>query len=201
MAASVSAEDLRQALERWAHAVREAAPELNVCDARLGDGDLGATLEKCASNVLEVLPTTAPQIDAILKACASACAKASGSSFGTLLAVGFLTAGKSVMGAQSLARMDIVRALDNSVAALSARGGAATGDKTMLDSLDSIARALQGAVDETNLRAIAVRAASDALDIFRDRPNRVGRARMFADKSSGIDDPGMVAVLRMTQCL
>ena len=41
----------------------------------------------------------------------------------------------------------------------------------------------------------------ELLDAFRDRPNRVGRARMFADKTIGLDDPGMVALQRMVESL
>jgi dihydroxyacetone kinase-like protein len=46
-----------------------------------------------------------------------------------------------------------------------------------------------------------VRAAASVLDVFRQLPNRIGRARMFADRSIGLDDPGMVAVRRMAQAL
>ncbi|WP_192871708.1 DAK2 domain-containing protein [Variovorax sp. JS1663] len=40
-----------------------------------------------------------------------------------------------------------------------------------------------------------------ALAAFRDKPNRIGRARMFAEKSIGMDDPGMVALQRMVESL
>jgi dihydroxyacetone kinase-like protein len=197
----VSPGDLKAALGRWCDALEKAAPELNALDARLGDGDLGATLEKCARNVRDALPGLEPRFDAVFKACATACAKASGSSFGTLLAVAFLTAAKSVGDAATLDRRVVVRLLDGCVAALAARGGAALGDKTMLDGLDAIARALDEAPDSVDGRQVAVDAANAALARYRDKPNRVGRARMFADKSVGLDDPGMVAVLRMAESL
>ena len=43
----------------------------------------------------------------------------------------------------------------------------------------------------------ANRAADEALRSFRDRPSRLGRARMFGDKSIGLDDPGMLAFRRV----
>ena len=46
---------LHAALARWCDAMEAAAPELNALDGRLGDGDLGATLSKCAGNVRELL--------------------------------------------------------------------------------------------------------------------------------------------------
>jgi dihydroxyacetone kinase-like protein len=139
-----------------------------------------------------------------LKACAQACARASGSSFGTLLAVGFLTATKTVGPRETLDRAALVEVLTAARQALSQRGGAALGDKTMLDSIAAITGALQACDPRAGPQALkdaAVRAAASALDVYRQLPNRIGRARMFADRSIGLDDPGMVAVRRMAQAL
>lgn len=198
---SMDAQTLKAALQRWSSAMSAAAPELNALDGRLGDGDLGATLDKCAANVQAVLPGLPDRLDDILKGAAQACAKASGSSFGTLLAVAFLGAAKWVAPREALTRADLSALLAHTVQALSARGGASLGDKTMLDALDAIAGALGAAADGDDLRAAARAAAAGAVERFRGQPNRIGRARMFADKSIGMDDPGMVAVLRMTEAL
>ncbi|VTU25016.1 PTS-dependent dihydroxyacetone kinase, ADP-binding subunit DhaL [Variovorax sp. PBS-H4] len=192
---------LKAALDRWSRAMAAAAPELNALDARLGDGDLGATLEKCAANVQAALPGMPDALEDICKSTAQACAKASGSSFGTLLAVAWLGAAKWVPPRSTLTRAELSALLAQTVQTLSARGGAALGDKTMLDSLDAIARALGAASDEGDLRRVARTAAEAAIADFRGKPNRIGRARMFAEKSQGLDDPGMVAVLRMTEAL
>lgn len=192
---------LKTGLARWVDAVQAAASELNELDGRLGDGDLGTTLDKCAANVRASLPDMPNDLAGIFKGCASACAKASGSSFGTLLAVAFVTAAKNVGSADVLSRQKLVELLDSITATLSARGGAVLGDKTMLDSIEAAARALEGATDTADLRPVLVDATQVALDTYRDKPNKIGRARMFADKSVGMSDPGMVAVLRMTQSL
>lgn len=200
----VDAGRLHAALARWCGALEAAAPELNALDGRLGDGDLGATLSKCAANVRELLGAPPASLEATLKACAQACARASGSSFGTLLALGFLTATKTVGSRESLDRDALVGVLAAVQQALSQRGGAARGDKTMLDSLAAITAALQACDADAGPQALidaAVRAAANALDAFRQLPNRIGRARMFAERSIGLDDPGMVAVRRMTQAL
>jgi len=39
------------------------------------------------------------------------------------------------------------------------------------------------------------------LDEFRDKPNKLGRARMFGEKSAGLDDPGMLAIQEMVSAL
>ena len=42
-----------------------------------------------------------------------------------------------------------------------------------------------------------MKAASETLDAFRDRPNKLGRARMFGERTIGLDDPGMLAFSRL----
>ena len=79
-----------------------------------------------------------------------------------------------------------------------ARGKAELGGKTVLDSLDAIATALDGAEDPA---ATAVAAAQDAQIAFRDKPATIGRARIFAEKSVGLDDPGMLAMTKIVQAL
>ncbi|MDA7417283.1 dihydroxyacetone kinase subunit L [Xenophilus arseniciresistens] len=199
---ALSAAGFAAALPRWCAGVHRAAPELNELDGRLGDADLGATLDKCATLVEQALPELAgAPLDAMLRRCAQACAKASGSSFGTLLTVALMTAAKRCAGSEALARSDLAALLGEIVDTLAARGGASLGDKTVLDSLHAVRQALAEAPEGAALRPIACDAAQAALDAFRDRPNRIGRARMFADKTIGMDDPGMVALLRMAQSL
>lgn len=82
-----------------------------------------------------------------------------------------------------------------------ALGGASLGDKTVLDSLDAISAGLSAVSTHDQARLVAAQAASDALDSFRNRPNRIGRARMFGDQTIGIDDPGMLAIARLTEAL
>ncbi|MET3394302.1 DAK2 domain-containing protein [Variovorax atrisoli] len=192
---------LARAVPRWCAAMHAAAPELNALDGRLGDADLGATLDKCATLMEQALPELPDSLEGIFKRCAQASAKASGSSFGTLLTVALMTAGKHCAGRESLSTPDVAALLSEVIATLSARGGAALGDKTVLDGLDAIRRALSGAAADAPALALAGAAVRESLDAFRDKPNRMGRARMFADKTIGLDDPGMVALLRMVESL
>lgn len=194
------ASNLKDVFARWSVAMDKAAPELNELDSRVGDGDLGITLQKCAYNVRAALPAAPDNVQGILKSASMACADASGSSFGTLLASGLLASAKWLDG-RSLGRAALPDLLLHTVEKLSARGGASLGDKTMLDSLQAIAKALSQAQPHDDLAVVARNAAARAVDEFRGKPNRIGRARMFAEKSIGMDDPGMVAVLRMTESL
>jgi len=47
----------------------------------------------------------------------------------------------------------------------------------------------------------ARRGVDEALDAFRDKPNQIGRARIFAERTIGLDDPGMFALKVMVDAL
>lgn len=197
----LDAATLAAALPRWCAGLHACAPELNTLDGRLGDADLGATLDKCAAMVEQALPDLPEALEGIFRRCAQATAKASGSSFGTLLTVALMTCAKRCAGRDRIGRTELAAMLAEVVATLAARGGAGLGDKTVLDGLDAIQVALAASPEGADGRSVASAAARAALDAFRDKPNRIGRARMFAEKTIGMDDPGMVALLRMVDSL
>lgn len=185
----------------------DAAPELNALDGTLGDGDLGATLEHCAGEMRAAMASDA-MIQAVngddplmhaLRTLSLACAKASGSSFGTLMAQGLLTAARFCHGKTALSQTDFATLLHEAVAALAHRGGASLGDKTLLDGLHALALESQPVPEDP--RALMRATFEETLAAFRQRPNRIGRARMFAERSIGLDDPGQVALLRMVEAL
>ena len=82
---------------------------------------------------------------------------------------------------------------------MSERGSAALGDKTVLDTIDAAAQALESnPVDPADAVITAV---DQTIALFRDRQSKIGRARIFADRSVGLDDPGMVAFRVMVGAL
>ncbi|WP_438390443.1 DAK2 domain-containing protein [Caballeronia sp. DA-9] len=190
---AITVDTLTSILRRSATQVDSFAAELNELDGKLGDGDLGATLQKCATYILAALDQPAAGIDGVFKACAMACARASGSSFGTLLGVAFVASAKFTAGQASIEAAQMPSLLKAVLDALIARGGASPGDKTVLDPLDAVRVAVSGVTDAQAQYAAAKQAVDTTLNAFRPKPNRIGRARMFADRSMGMDDPGMVA--------
>ncbi|MDB4593460.1 DAK2 domain-containing protein [Paracoccaceae bacterium] len=192
-----SAEDIRIWLHQCAERMIASADELNELDAQLGDGDLGATLEKCAELMLTGLADAADRPSDHFKTCAMACTRASGSSFGTLLAVAFMTAAKETADRGVLLVQEIAPLIGDVNAVLMARGRSNLGDKTALDSLDAIRQAVHDIECPEDLHDLACQAANEAIVAFKMQPNKIGRARMFAEKSIGIVDPRMVAVARM----
>ena len=95
---------------------------------------------------------------------------------------------------------DLPALLDAAIEAIRARGGASPGDKTALDALDALSHALHSA-DPDDFPTAAPAATADALAAFREKPCRLGRARMFAERSVGLDDPGMLAIHRVVEII
>jgi dihydroxyacetone kinase-like protein len=198
----ITVDATNQALRRWADAMDRAAPELNRLDGQLGDGDLGVTLVKSAAAVRTALGASEfTELGQLFKACAMGCARASGSSFGTLLTLTFMTFAKRLDGHATLEWTALSAELQAALDAMSQRGGAKPGDKTVLDTLVAALKAIEGLSDPKAQHAAATAAVDTTIEYFRTQPNRIGRARMFAQKSIGLDDPGMIAFQYMLASL
>jgi dihydroxyacetone kinase len=175
--------------------------ELNVADAKLGDGDTGGMLARVIGAMAAVQPAGAADVGAAFAAYARAAMGATGSSLGTLFATALLTCARETKGRAQVGWTELSPLLEKSRDAMIARGGANLGDKTVLDALDAVAVAVSGAADSQEAGRKAVEAGRAALDAFRQRPNKVGRARMFADATVGLDDPGMLAFVQLTEAI
>ena len=79
------------------------AEELNALDGKLGDGDLGVTLQRGARDLRAALDDPQDDLGVFLMKCAQAFTRTSGSSFGTLLATGLMAGAKSLRGRRETA--------------------------------------------------------------------------------------------------
>ena len=194
---AITQETLATAIDRAHARMASLTDTLNAADAKLGDGDTGTMLARLISTFAAVDVRTAPDLGAAFMALAKAGAASTGSSLGTLVITAMMTAGKASAGQQSIG-WDRLGALLASIRfAAMARGKAELGAKTIIDGLDALASATEGK-DDPRTMAIAASAAMRAvLDEFRPRPCTMGRARMFAEKSIGLDDPGMLALAEL----
>src|SRR5690606_22958329 len=82
-----------------------------------------------------------------------------------------------------------------------ARGKAELGAKTIVDGLDALAEALEGQTSAVSAAIAARKGMDDVLATFRNRPAMMGRARMFAERSVGLDDPGMLALSEIVRAV
>lgn len=198
---SITVSSIGWSVARTHEAMGQLEQALNDADAKLGDGDTGGMLARVIGKMAEVDLSQSDDVGANLIALAKAAMLATGSSLGTLMATGLMAAGKEARGKPSIEVGELAGLVAAARDAMIARGGAALGDKTVLDSLDAIAAALQGVTTNADAASATAAAAADALNSFRDRPNRIGRARMFGDQTIGIDDPGMLAVKELSSAL
>lgn len=185
--------DLAAAIARLSSIADELEKTLNKADAALGDGDTGTMLVRVIKSMAEANVETAADVGQAFALLAKATIAGTGSSLGTLIATAFMTSAKSCKGQTSVEWRELGRLLHDARDAMLARGGAALGDKTVIDALDATARACDGADTPADLAQRSAAAADLCLEEFRPRVCKIGRARMYEARSIGMDDPGMLA--------
>ena len=192
---------LREGIGRIAAKIESCADELNRLDGSLGDGDLGVTMVRGVRGMVDELPNLPDDVGMALLKCAQVFTRVSGSTFGTLLATGLMSAAKKAKGRTEVPWQEISSLLAEAVDGMSRRGRSQLGDKTVLDAVEASRAATDGLDDPGEIATAADDAIADALEQFRDQPSRQGRARIFGDKSIGLDDPGMIAFKRIVEGL
>ncbi|WP_295813494.1 dihydroxyacetone kinase subunit L [uncultured Nitratireductor sp.] len=189
---------IAKALSGIAAHTATASEELCSADGALGDGDLGITVSK---GFAEAAGAELPNdVGIALLTVAKAFQRVSSSSYGTLLATGFMAAAKLEKGKTGIAPEDIPGLVAAARDAMMARGKGNLGDKSVLDSLDAVAEALRD-TPRGDMIDTAITAAAESIERFRDQPSKLGRARMFGEKSVGLADPGQLAFLRILEGL
>jgi len=196
-----TASDIKRAVALLADGAEAAADFLNTADGRLGDGDLGITVAKGWREATDRAGAMPDDVGLTFLALAKAFQAASSSSFGTLTATALMSAAKTCKGRQAVPWSELSALLAGARDAMMARGKGELGMKSVLDMIDALAAATAGRNTPATLATAAKLAAEQTLERFRDKPNGLGRARVYADKSIGIDDPGMLAVMVMLTAL
>lgn len=192
---------LSTAIARAHAAMGTLTDELNAADAKLGDGDTGTMLARLISTFDSVDVAGAADLGAGLLSLAKAGAASTGSSLGTLVITAMMTAGKTTAGKREIAWCELAPIIAAVRDSAMARGKAELGAKTIVDGLDALAHGVEGKSTAAETAAAAQQAMDAVLGAFRDRPSAMGRARMFAEKSVGLDDPGMLALAEIVRAV
>ena len=197
----ISTESIKSGIKRLAQAMEQSADELNTADGLLGDGDLGVTMIRGFRQIIEILDSLPEDIGMAFFQCAKAFTKSSGSSYGTLLATGMIAIAKVKKGQTGIELEEFSGLFDIALEAMQKRGKASLGDKTVLDVIAAVRDASTNQTEEQDLLDSINQAINDTMDQFRNRQSKIGRARIFGEKSIGLDDPGMLAFKRMFESL
>ena len=197
----ITTDSIKTAATKIAQLMEESADELNAADGLLGDGDLGITMVRGFREIIEVRDSLSDDVGMALFQCAKAFTKSSGSSYGTLLATGLMSVAKKKKGQQEIQVEEISALLNDALDAMKQRGKAELGDKTVLDVIAASSQAAKDQSDGSSVLKAINDAVTSTIDEFRSRQSKIGRARIFSEKSIGLDDPGMLAFRKMLEAL
>ncbi|XP_063253534.1 triokinase/FMN cyclase [Prinia subflava] len=189
---------VQRVLERVCSTLLDMQDKLNELDRGAGDGDCGHTHARAAQAIREWMrsrpPPAAPA--QLLSALADVLLEQMGGSSGVLYGLFLTAAARSLRGrSDSPAWAD---AMDAGIEAMQRYGGAAPGDRTMLDSLFAAAQALRSlrspGANLLEVLAAAVQNAEAAAEATRHMEAGAGRASYIRSSRLEQPDPGAVAV-------
>jgi dihydroxyacetone kinase-like protein len=182
--------------------VHEQADALTALDQAIGDGDLGASLDRGSAAVLAAIETGPPDGEGVeaaaqrLRQAGRALISNVGGAAGPLYGTALLRAGEAIRSGEPGASGadNIARALVAAVEGIATLGGATTGEKTMLDALTPAAEAARAALkDGEDAVGVALAAAEAGEEgALRTIPMLAtkGRASYLGERSIGHQDPG-----------
>ena len=170
--------------------------EFNTADGKIGDGDLGITIKSGLEEINNNIAKFNDDLGSNFMLCSQAFVKKSGSSFGTLIAFSFMNISKNLKGKTECNHEDIIMIFEIALKTILERGKTNLGDKTIADSLNLIIKKLR---ENNNYPEIFKLATKQALKDFKGKKIKIGRARMFEDKTKDLDDPGMFAFNKLSE--
>jgi dihydroxyacetone kinase-like protein len=178
---------------------KKSYDEFNAADGKIGDGDLGITILNGLEEINNNIEKFTDDLSINFMLCSQAFVKKSGSSFGTLIAFSFMNISKNLKGKNTCDNKDIITMIETAMSTIQERGKTKVGDKTILDTLDFILRNLKATKDNINYPELFKLSTKEAMDAFKGKKILIGRARMFEDKTKDLDDPGMLALHKLSE--
>jgi D-erythrulose 4-kinase len=203
--ARASGSIVAEALSAIAAHMVDAEHELGRIDAVAGDGDHGRGMVKGTGAAADAAMTTARRgacTATVLTAAGEAWAAKAGGTSGVLWGAALAAAAHRLGDTGTPDDRDVAEALRAGYDALMQLGGAARGDKTMLDALGPFVESVEAAVNDgidwrTAWSASVEVAQKSAAETAELRP-KVGRARPLAERSVGTPDAGAISLAMCT---
>lgn len=198
--------EVKKVLYKICDVLQEEKEELTEIDSRLGDGDMGISMDKGALAVRAVLDSSQEQeISKLLSACGAAFNRAAPSTLGTLLSFSLLTVAENTDTKTEFAEKDLARIPSIIADTISLRGKAHMGDKTILDALIPFAETLEGLFEEkiplSQAWKEAAAAAEKGMESTKGMTAKTGRAKWLDGRNKEYPDGGAVLCVRVIQGL
>jgi dihydroxyacetone kinase phosphoprotein-dependent L subunit len=170
-------------------------------DGVMGDADFGISLADGFRAIMKGWDSfDRADIGSFLSNVASTMMANTGGCSGTVWGTLFKRCAVTFKGKAEITIDDIIAGLKSAMESITQKGGAVPGDKTLLDALDDIVKALE--LNKGGGLLEAFKKASGAAVETRERTKqwtaRRGRQSFTGDRSIGTYDPGIVAVGDMT---
>ncbi len=189
-------EVLTNIFKKLLNEAKNSYDDFNSADGKIGDGDLGVTILHGLEEINNNISKFSDDMGTNFMLCSQAFVKKSGSSFGTLIAFSFMDISKNLKGKAECSHEDITAIFETALKTVLERGKTNLGDKTIADSLDLIIKNL---TINQNYSEVFKSSTKQALKNFKGKKIKIGRARMFEDKTKELDDPGMYALNKLSQ--
>lgn len=194
---SLTKEDVKAMLLLACERIIAAEPRLSEADRNLGDGDHGLGMQRGMTAAREKLNAGEPEsiekaFSTVGMAMMSSMGGASGAIFGTF----FRNGGKALAGQEAFDAASLAAFLQAGVDGVKSRGGAAVGDKTVVDAMEpAAARAAEVASSPLpDAIAAVATAAEGGLEASKALVAKFGRAKTLGEGAIGFPDAGAMSV-------
>lgn len=194
-----AAAGVRDAIASMVTAIDAAEQHLGDLDAVAGDGDHGRGMVRGLHAAHRAVASPDLGVGGTLRAAGAAWADDGAGTSGVLWGQLLRTVGDALGDVQVPTAEAVAAAVAAGAAEVERLGGAALGDKTMLDALLPFSERLAAEVDAGRPLAeawrTAVEVANRAARATAELTPKVGRARPLAERSVGTPDPGAVSLV------
>lgn len=175
-------------------------------DAKAGDGDLGITITYGCRAVIRYIDgfgDSFPPIGKFFESCGEHFEENTGSTFSTVAAEMFYSAGESAGSKEELTAEDAAKLFNAMADGVAKRGKVTLGDKTIYDALKPSADAFHRSVEKghsfTDAMEEARTAAETGMESTKGMKAKIGRASWMGDKVIKEVDAGSVVWVRVME--
>ncbi|MBO0411085.1 DAK2 domain-containing protein [Enterococcus hulanensis] len=175
-------------------------------DSVVGDGDLGLTMSDGVKSAYEAIKISKEKdLGQLLFTAGKAMSSAVPSTMGTLMASGFMQAGKAFKGKETMEFEEITELLRSYAEGIMNRGKAKPGEKTFIDGLlPAIYKMDEALAKGLNERQVMEAGMNGAIEGYNSTATMLavhGRAATRGEASKKLKDPGAAVAVLMLQAL
>jgi dihydroxyacetone kinase-like protein len=194
MPEGLDAAGVRAWLARFADVFGASREQLDDLDRQSGDGDFGSNLEVAIERVQTDLAQDAADTPGAVFGIVARAFMHTGGTSGPLFGMWFAQLARAAGSAPAIGLTELAAGVDGGLQGIQRLGGAAPGDKTMVDALAPASAALaEGGELDAGLAAAAA-AAREGADATTALIARRGRASYVGEAARGVCDPGALTV-------